>query len=101
MDCSHCSRPVISECDETQPDGSKVAFDTAAAFFRDLQRDGLPYIEMPADFAGAYRHYGSMSWQRTGDRRMPIARRFKQLAKRARIRIRLYRARTRSRGAHA
>ena len=58
--------------DELQPDGrTKVAYDTAAAFFRDLQSSGLRYAEMPPEFARSYRHYGSLSWQSVGDRAMP------------------------------
>lgn len=71
----------------------KVAFDTSAAFFRDLQRAGLSYAEMPPRFARAYHHYGSMSWQRGADRRMPLARRLKQTAKRARVALALRLAR--------
>jgi glycosyltransferase involved in cell wall biosynthesis len=83
--------------DEVQADGSKVAFDTAAAFFRDLQWKGLTFAEMPTEFGRAYHHYGSMSWQRTADRRMPLARRIKQFAKNARVRLRLMQVRRRER----
>jgi glycosyltransferase involved in cell wall biosynthesis len=83
--------------DETRPDGTKVGYDTSAAFFRDLQAAGMTYVEMPESFAHAYHHYGSMSWQRTGDRRMPIARRAKQAAKHARAFLAIYRARLRCR----
>src|SRR5438045_9491976 len=87
--------------DEVRDDGSKIAFDTAAAFFRDLQRSGLRYAEMAPDFARAYHHYGSMSWQRTTDRQMPASRRLKQLAKQARVVVKLRRARVRTRTQHA
>jgi glycosyltransferase involved in cell wall biosynthesis len=80
--------------DELQPDGrTKVAFDTAAAFFRDLQSSGLRYAEMPAEFSRAYHHYGSLSWQSAGDRAMPLGVRAKQAVKRARVQLNLRRAR--------
>lgn len=80
--------------DELQPDGrTKVAFDTTAAFFRDLQAAGLRYTEMPPDFARSYHHYGSLSWQRSQDRSMPLTVRAKQTLKRARVRVNLQRAR--------
>jgi glycosyltransferase involved in cell wall biosynthesis len=79
--------------DELQDDGTKIAFDTAAAFFRDLEESGLHYAEMPPEFAHAYRHYGSLSWQSAHDRSMPMTVRVKQALKRARVRINLRRAR--------
>jgi glycosyltransferase involved in cell wall biosynthesis len=80
--------------DELAPDGqTKVAYDTSAAFFRDLQSSGLRYTEMPADFARAYHHYGSLSWQKSGDRAMPRRVRAKQAVKRSRVRMSLRRAR--------
>ncbi len=85
--------------DELQADGStKVAFDTAAAFFRDLKAAGLHYAEMPADFARSYRHYGSLSWKKSDDRSMPVRVRAKQFLKRARVRANLWRARRRDGG---
>jgi glycosyltransferase involved in cell wall biosynthesis len=81
--------------DEVAPDGSKIGFDTAAAFFRDLQAAGLRYVEMPPDFARAYTHYGSMSWKRLRDGGMPLPVRAKQLLKHGRVRVNLVRARMR------
>ncbi len=60
------------------PDGSKMAYDTAAAFFRELVEQRLSYSEMPAEFAGAFRHYSGLTWQR---RDVPLRRRVKQTAK--------------------
>jgi glycosyltransferase involved in cell wall biosynthesis len=80
--------------DELQDDGvTKVAYDTSAAFFRDLKAAGLHFAEMPPEFAHAYRHYGSLSWKKSDDRSMPIAVRAKQLVKRVRVRANLWRAR--------
>ena len=80
--------------DELQPDGkTKVAYDTAAAFFRDLQTQDLRVTEMPPEFSRSYLHYGSLSWQHASDRNMPLTRRAKQFAKRARVRLSLWRAR--------
>ena len=71
-------------------DGTKVAYDTAAAFFRELTAAGLPYVEMPMSFADAYRHYSGLTWQLAG---MPWRRRLKQFAKYRWVRWRLRRAR--------
>jgi glycosyltransferase involved in cell wall biosynthesis len=80
--------------DELQEDGqTKVAFDTAAAFFRDLKASGLRYAEMPSGFARSYRHFGSLSWKSPGDRRMPVSVRAKQALKRSLVQIELRRAR--------
>jgi hypothetical protein len=79
--------------DEVQPDGTKVAYDTAAAWFRDLDAAGLRWVEMPSDFRRAYRHFGSLSWQR--GLAMPWRRRAKQLAKHALVRAKLTVARRR------
>jgi glycosyltransferase involved in cell wall biosynthesis len=72
-------------------DGAKTAYDTAAMFFHDLDAAGLPWVEMPADFARAYRHYGSMTWQKLDAAAMPLPRRLKQLSKlvvvKARVRL--------------
>jgi glycosyltransferase involved in cell wall biosynthesis len=88
--------------DELQADGhTKVAFDTSAAFFRDVQRAGLHYAEMPPDFARAYHHYGSLSWQKSDDRTMPMTVRVKQLLKRVRVQLNLRIARRREPREHA
>jgi glycosyltransferase involved in cell wall biosynthesis len=80
--------------DEVSPAGDgKIAYDTAAAFFRALQDAGLRYVEMPPDFSRFYHHYGGMTWVRASDARLPIARRLRQRAKELRIRLALARAR--------
>jgi hypothetical protein len=76
--------------DRLQPDGTKVAYDVAAAFFDEFERAGLQCVEMPPSFASAYRHFGGLSWQQRG---MPLRRRLKQIAKRSYVRMRLERAR--------
>ena len=78
--------------------GGKVAFDVGAAMFRDLRDAGLGWLEMPADFARRYHHFGGVSWQKGGDRKMPPARRAKQMAKAARIRWHLALTRWATRG---
>jgi glycosyltransferase involved in cell wall biosynthesis len=84
--------------DEVAPDGTrKIAFDTAAVFFRELQSAGLGYVEMPPEFARSYTHYGSMSWKRLRDQGMPVSLRAKQLVKHARVRVNLTRARLQTR----
>lgn len=77
--------------DRPGADGTKIAYDTAAAFFEDVDRAGLAWTEMPASYAAAYHHFGSLSW--LGGRDVPLRRRAKQLAKRAYVRARLVRAR--------
>lgn len=90
-------RPVVHTSfayrDEPGPDGTKIAYDTAAAWFRDLDAAGLRWVEMPPDFARAYRHFGSLSWQK--GRSMPLRRRIKQLTKRTWVWERLQLARRR------
>jgi hypothetical protein len=84
--------------DEPAPNGEgKIGFDIAAAFFRELQACGLTYVEMPDSFARAYTHYGSMSWKRSRDRGIPLVHRARQLAKLARVKVNLARARSRTR----
>ncbi len=85
--------------DEVDPSARvrKVAYDVGAAFFRDLRAAGLGYVEMPAAFADAYHHFGGLSWQRAGDRTIPLRRRVKQAAKRVLVRVHLMRARRRTR----
>lgn len=39
-----------------------LAFDVGGAFYRELERCGLPITIMPAYFTDAYRHYGGLSW---------------------------------------
>jgi glycosyltransferase involved in cell wall biosynthesis len=80
--------------DEYAADGtSKIGFDTSAAYFRELQAVGLTYVEMPPDFAKAYIHYGSMSWKKLRDQKMPLAVRARQLLKHGRVWTGLRRAR--------
>jgi hypothetical protein len=90
-------RPVVSTSfayrDEEQPDGTKIAYDVGAAFYRDVVAAGLTVVEMPAPFAQAYRHYGGLSWQRGSG--LPWHRVLKQSAKRAWVRAQLELARRR------
>ncbi len=81
--------------EEIDGEGNKTAYDTMAAFFRSLEANGLAHAEMPSDFAKAYRHYGSMTWQKADAARMPLPRRAKQLAKLAWVHLKLQIARRR------
>ncbi len=83
--------------ESTNADGTKIAYDTMAAFFADLEAAGLRYAEMPTSFARSYRHYGSMTWQKLDAARMPWRRRTKQLAKLAWVNVKLRVARARYR----
>jgi hypothetical protein len=40
-----------------------VSYDVAALFFGELDNRGLRWIEMPAEFAARFRHFGGMSWR--------------------------------------
>jgi hypothetical protein len=73
--------------------GPTVAYDVAAGFFEDLDRQGLRWVEMPPSFASAYHHFGGLSWQSAFGRGVPARRRVKQLAKRMQVWARLQRAR--------
>ncbi len=79
--------------DRLRDDGTKTAFDIGAAFFHALDDAGLRWVEMPADFAKAYRHFGGLSWQRATGTGIPLRRRAKQLAKILYVRARLARVR--------
>lgn len=90
------TRPLHSTfgyCDVVQPDGSKVAYDVAAAFYRDVVAAGLGVSEMDAGFQRAYRHYGGLSWQRGPG--LPLRNLGRQAAKRVWVRARLFGARRR------
>jgi hypothetical protein len=91
------TRPVVQSGfgyeDVVRDDGTKVAFDIGAAFFRDVEAAGLPWAAMPDDFAASYRHYGGLSWQAGFGHGMPWRRSVKQLAKRTDVRLRLERIR--------
>ena len=76
--------------EEIDADGTKVAFDTAAAFFRDTVAAGLSYGEMPTGFSRSFRHYSGLTWQRRG---IPISRQLKQAAKRCWVNVRWTRSR--------
>lgn len=76
--------------EQTVPHGGKVAYDTAAAFFREIVSAGLVYVEMPSTFARSFRHYSGMTWQRSG---VPLRRQLKQIAKRTFVGIRWARSR--------
>jgi glycosyltransferase involved in cell wall biosynthesis len=74
-------------------DASRLGYDVGAAFFRDFEAAGLHCEEMGPEFADSYHHFGGLTWQRGGDTRMPLARRAKQVAKHARVRVALIRER--------
>jgi hypothetical protein len=50
-----------SEETDAVPEGV-IAYDVGARFFVDAQRGGLSCVGMPQSFAGAFRHYGGLSW---------------------------------------
>ncbi len=82
--------------ERVQSDGSKIAYDTAAAFFRELELAGLTFVEMPAKFARSFRHYSGMTWQGRG---IPLRRQLKQIAKRMTVWIRWQRSKVAHRSA--
>ncbi|MFM7270460.1 MAG: glycosyltransferase [Actinomycetes bacterium] len=73
--------------------GGKIAYDVGAAYFRELERSGLTWAEMPADWQSHYRHYGGLTWLGARVDGIALRRRAKQLAKLAVIRLHLARAR--------
>ena len=77
-------------------DGTTMAYDTAAAFYRELTAHGFVSSSMPTTFASSYRHYSGLSWQRSG---MPWRRRAKQVVKHAWVFVRSVRSRVAHRGA--
>jgi hypothetical protein len=79
--------------DRVRDGGVKVAYDTAAAFFDELDSLGLRWVEMPESFGRAYRHFGGLSWNRASDRRVALRTRARQLAKRSYVWGRLLRSR--------
>lgn len=84
--------------EETNEHGN-CAFDTAAAFFRAVGDAGLGYVEMPAEYQRAYRHFGSMSWRRASDRRLGLRQRVQAALKTIAVRRHLAVARRADRGA--
>ncbi|MFM8971192.1 MAG: glycosyltransferase family 2 protein [Actinomycetota bacterium] len=83
--------------DVSDPDafGGKVAYDVGAAYFRELERAGLTWTEMPMAWQSHYRHYGGLTWLGARGDGVALRRRVKQLAKLTTVRRHLGRARRR------
>lgn len=81
--------------DDPDHPGSRIAYDTGAAFFEELQARGLAWSAMPDAWSDCYRHYGGMTWVRNEP--MSRSRRVKVFGKGIRIRANLVRARLTSR----
>jgi glycosyltransferase involved in cell wall biosynthesis len=81
--------------DVPDPDafGGKVAYDVGAAYFRELERAGLTWAEMPEAWQTHYRHYGGLTWLGARGDGVALRRRAKQFVKLATVRRHLARAR--------
>ena len=81
--------------DVADPDafGGKVAYDVGAAYFRELERAGLTWAEMPEAWQSHYRHYGGLTWLGARGDGVALRKRAKQLVKLATVRRHLARAR--------
>jgi hypothetical protein len=50
------------EVEDFRAFGGKVAYDTAAWYFKRLCDAGLTWAEMPASWQGKYHHFGGLTW---------------------------------------
>lgn len=74
--------------------GRKVAYDTAAWFFRELSEAGLTWAEMPPSWQTKYHHFGSMTWLAPTRSGIAVRIRLRQAAKLSIIALHLARARS-------
>ncbi|MFM7271125.1 MAG: glycosyltransferase family 2 protein [Actinomycetes bacterium] len=83
--------------DVVDPDafGGKVAYDVGAAYFRELERAGLAWAEMPEAWQTHYHHYGGLTWLGAGSEGVPLRRRVKQFLRSSTAHRHLRRARRR------
>ncbi len=83
--------------DVVDPDafGGKVAYDVGAAYFAALERAGLNWAEMGAEFQQKFRHFGGLTWLKAGASRATPKVRARQAAKLVLVHAHLLRARAR------
>jgi glycosyltransferase involved in cell wall biosynthesis len=81
--------------DDPQRPGERIAFDTGAAYFDELQSAGLRWVAMPDEWSGCFHHFGAMTRVQGGN---PNWRgRLKRYGKERWVDIRLLGARVRTR----
>ena len=73
--------------------GGKVAYDVGAAYFRELERAGLTWAEMPEAWQSHYHHYGGLTWLGAGSEGVSLRRRAKQFLRSSTAHRHLRRAR--------
>jgi glycosyltransferase involved in cell wall biosynthesis len=80
--------------DVADPDayGGIVAYDVGAAYFAALEAAELTWAEMPADWQSKFRHFGGLTWLKSGGG-TDVKMRARQVAKLGLVHLHLWRAR--------
>jgi len=73
--------------------GGKVAYDVGAAYFAALEAAGLTWAEMPEAWQPKFRHFGGLTWLKSGQTQATLRVRARQLAKIGIVHAHLARAR--------
>jgi hypothetical protein len=79
--------------------GGKVAYDVGAAYFAALEASGLTWAEMPPEWQPTFRHFGGLTWLKSGPSATARVR-ARQLAKIGLVHAHLWRARALRWGRH-
>lgn len=90
-----CVDASFRYADVEDPDafGGKVAYDVGAAYFAALQAAGLTWAEMPLEWQPKFRHFGGLTWLKSGQQNTTPRVRARQLAKISLVNAHLWRAR--------
>lgn len=81
------------DVEDTEVFGGKIAYDVGAAYFAALEAAGLPWAEMPDAWQPKFRHFGGLTWLKSGQPEATVAVRARQLAKLGLVHAHLTRAR--------
>ena len=81
------------DVDDPTAFGGKVAYDVGAAYFAALEAAGLTWAEMPPAWQPKFRHFGGLTWLKSGQANATVRVRSRQLAKAGLVRAHLARAR--------
>ncbi len=73
--------------------GGKIAYDVGAAYFAALEAAGLTWAEMPEAWQPKFRHFGGLTWLKSGQTDATLRVRSRQLAKVGLVLAHLWRAR--------
>ncbi len=73
--------------------GGKIAYDVGAAYFAALEAAGLTWAEMPEAWQPKFRHFGGLTWLKSGQTDATLRVRSRQLAKVGLVHAHLWRAR--------